>query len=149
MAALERSDLVGNVQGAFVRQEVACVCSASKNKDLAMEWVKYMTSPKVQSKLVYTKAFKARGPNMKIVDHWDDDQKALLSYVPDPENPGQMLVETLAGVAAAAGLGAAAAHGEVGRHTAGAHGIHVDAFLAGGFLPKQRNHLHRTGSEAF
>lgn len=25
-----------------------------------MEWVKYMTSPKVQSKLVYTKAFKPR-----------------------------------------------------------------------------------------
>lgn len=46
-----------------------------------MEWVKYMTSPKVQSKLVYTKAFKARGPNMKIVDYWDDDQKKLLSYV--------------------------------------------------------------------
>ena len=82
-------------QGGIRWQEVACVCSASKNKDLAMEWVKYMTSPKVQSKLVYTKAFKARGPNMKIVDHWDDDQKALLSYVPDPENPGQMLVETL------------------------------------------------------
>ena len=54
-----------------------------------------MTGPEVQSKLVYTKAFKARGPNMKIVDYWDDEQKALLSYVPDPENPGQMIVETL------------------------------------------------------
>jgi spermidine/putrescine transport system substrate-binding protein len=82
-------------QGGIRWQEVACVCSASKNKDLAMEWVKYMTSPKVQSKLVYTKAFKARGPNMKIVDYWDDDQKKLLSYVPDPANPGKMLVETL------------------------------------------------------
>ncbi|SSX47456.1 ABC transporter substrate-binding protein [Ciceribacter sp. T2.26MG-112.2] len=82
-------------QGGIRWQEVACVCAGSKNKDLAMEWVKYMTSPKVQSKLVYTKAFKARGPNMKIVDHWNDDQKKLLSYVPDPENPGQMLVETL------------------------------------------------------
>jgi spermidine/putrescine transport system substrate-binding protein len=82
-------------QGGIRWQEVACVCSASKNKDLAMEWVKYMTSPKVQSKLVYTKAFKARGPNMKIVDYWDEDQKKLLSYVPDPENPGKMLVETL------------------------------------------------------
>ncbi|RWX81523.1 extracellular solute-binding protein [Neorhizobium lilium] len=82
-------------QGGIRWQEVACVCSASKNKDLAMEWVKYMTSPKVQSKLVYTKAFKARGPNMKIVDYWDADQKKLLSYVPDPANPGKMLVETL------------------------------------------------------
>ncbi|NWJ25578.1 extracellular solute-binding protein [Rhizobium sp. RM] len=82
-------------QGGIRWQEVACVCSASKNKELAMQWVDYMTSPKVQSKLVYTKAFKARGPNMKIVDHWDEDQKKLLSYVPDPENPGKMLVETL------------------------------------------------------
>ncbi|APO79487.1 spermidine/putrescine ABC transporter substrate-binding protein (plasmid) [Rhizobium etli 8C-3] len=82
-------------QGGIRWQEVACVCSASKNKDLALEWVKYMTSPKVQSKLVYTKAFKARGPNMKIVDYWDDEQKKLLSYVPDPQNPGKMLVETL------------------------------------------------------
>ncbi|MDH0873171.1 ABC transporter substrate-binding protein [Agrobacterium pusense] len=82
-------------QGGIRWQEVACVCSASKNKDLAMQWVDYMTKPKVQSKLVYTKAFKARGPNMKIVDHWDDDQKKLLSYVPDPANPGKMLVETL------------------------------------------------------
>lgn len=82
-------------QGGIRWQEVACVCSASKNKDLAMEWVNYMTSPEVQSKLVYTKAFKARGPNMKIVDYWNDEQKALLSYVPDPDNPGQMLVETL------------------------------------------------------
>lgn len=82
-------------QGGIRWQEVACVCAGSKNKDLAMEWVKYITSPNVQSKLVYTKAFKARGPNMKIVDHWNDDQKKLLSYVPDPENPGQMLVETL------------------------------------------------------
>lgn len=82
-------------QGGIRWQEVATVCAASTKKDLAMEWVKYMTRPDVQSRLVYTKAFKARGPNMKIVDYWDDDQKALLSYVPDPENPGKMLVETL------------------------------------------------------
>jgi len=82
-------------QGGIRWQEVATICSASRNKDLALQWVNYMSRPDVQSKLVYTNAFKARGPNMKIVDHWDDDQKALLSYVPDPENPGQMLVETL------------------------------------------------------
>lgn len=82
-------------QGGIRWQEVATVCAASSKKDLAQEWVKYMTRPDVQSRLVYTKAFKARGPNMKIVDYWDDDQKALLSYVPDPENPGKMLVETL------------------------------------------------------
>lgn len=82
-------------QGGIRWQEVATICAASTKKDLAKEWVKYMTGPEVQSKLVYTKAFKARGPNMKIVDYWDDEQKALLSYVPDPENPGQMIVETL------------------------------------------------------
>lgn len=82
-------------QGGIRWQEVATICSASRNKELALEWVKYMSRPDVQSKLVYTNAFKARAPNMKIVDYWDDDQKALLSYVPDPDNPGQMLVETL------------------------------------------------------
>ena len=82
-------------QGGIRWQEVATVCAASSKKDLAMEWVKYMTRPDTQSRLVYTKAFKARGPNMKIVDYWDDEQKALLSYVPDPDNPGKMIVETL------------------------------------------------------
>lgn len=82
-------------QGGIRWQEVATICADSSKKDLAKEWVKYMTSPKVQSKLVYTKAFKARGPNMKIVDYWDEEQKKLLSYVPDPEHPGQMIVETL------------------------------------------------------
>jgi spermidine/putrescine transport system substrate-binding protein len=82
-------------QGGIRWQEVATVCAASQNKDLALEWVKYMSTPKVQSKLVYTKAFKARAPNLKIVDYWDDDQKKLLGYVPDPANPGKLLVEAL------------------------------------------------------
>ncbi|KAA2313894.1 extracellular solute-binding protein [Pseudooceanicola sediminis] len=82
-------------QGGIRWQEVATVCKDSSKKDLAMEWVKYMTQPDVQSRLVYTKAFKARGPNMKIVEYWDDEQAALLSYVPDPDTPGKMLVETL------------------------------------------------------
>lgn len=82
-------------QGGIRWQEVATVCKDSQNKDLALEWVKYMSQPNVQAKLVYTKAFKARGPNLKIVDFWDDDQKALLGYVPDPANPGKLLVEAL------------------------------------------------------
>src|SRR5262249_5117673 len=82
-------------QGGIRWQEVATVCADSQNKDLAMEWVKYMSTPSVQSKLVYTKAFKARAPNLKIVDYWTDEQKALLGYVPDPANPGKLLVEAL------------------------------------------------------
>ena len=54
-----------------------------------------VTSRSVQSSLVYTDAFKARAPNLTVVDHWNDEQKELLSYVPDPNNPSQMLVETL------------------------------------------------------
>lgn len=82
-------------QGGVRWQEVACVCAQSGNKDLAREWAKYMTLPKIQSRLVYTKAFKARAPNMKVTDYWDADQKKLLSYVPDPANPSKMLVESL------------------------------------------------------
>lgn len=82
-------------QGGIRWQEVATVCADSQNKDLAMEWVNYMSTAKVQSKLVYTRAFKARAPNLKTVDYWDDDQKSLLGYVPDPADPSKMLVEDL------------------------------------------------------
>ncbi|MEM1287684.1 MAG: extracellular solute-binding protein [Pseudomonadota bacterium] len=82
-------------QGGVRWQEVATLCSGSRNKELAMEWIRYMSGSKAQASLVYTDAFKARGPNMSVVDHWDDDQKSLLSYVPDPNNPNQMMVETL------------------------------------------------------
>ena len=82
-------------QGGIRWQEVATLCAQSKQKDLALEWIKYMSEPQVQAKLVYTKAFKARGPNMKIVDYWNEDQKKLLHYVPNPAEPGSMLVETL------------------------------------------------------
>lgn len=82
-------------QGGVRWQEVATLCAGSRNKELAMEWIRYMSGSKAQASLVYTDAFKARGPNMSVVDHWNDDQKALLSYVPDPENPDRMLVETL------------------------------------------------------
>lgn len=82
-------------QGGIRWQEVACLCGASANKDLALKWIEYMTSPKVQAKLVYTKAFKARAPNMKVADYWDAEQKTMMSYVPDPTSPGKMLVENL------------------------------------------------------
>ena len=82
-------------QGGIRWQEVATVCKQSENKELALEWVKYMTQAHVQAKLAYTKAFKARGPNMKIAEHWDENQNRLMGYYPDPNNPSQMWVETL------------------------------------------------------
>ena len=48
-----------------------------------------MSGPEVQSKLVYTKGFKARAPNMKVVDFWNDEQKTIMKYIPDPQGAGQ------------------------------------------------------------
>ena len=81
-------------EGSIRWTEAACLCADSRNKELALQWIAYMSSAKVQSKLVYTKGFKARAPNMRVVEHWDDEQRKLMSYVPDPANPGKMLVET-------------------------------------------------------
>ena len=55
-------------EGSIRWTEAACLCADSKNKELALKWIDYMSTAKVQSKLVYTKGFKARAPNMKIVD---------------------------------------------------------------------------------
>jgi spermidine/putrescine transport system substrate-binding protein len=81
-------------EGSIRWTEAACLCADSKNKELALKWIDYMSTAKVQSKLVYTKGFKARAPNMKIVDHWDAEQKKLMKYVPDPANPGKTLVDS-------------------------------------------------------
>src|SRR5437763_9020328 len=81
-------------EGSIRWTEAACLCADSKNQELALKWIEYMSSAKVQAKLVYTKGFKARAPNMKVVDFWDADQKKIMHYVPDPANPGKMLVET-------------------------------------------------------
>jgi spermidine/putrescine transport system substrate-binding protein len=81
-------------EGSIRWSEAACLCADSHNQELALKWIDYMSSAKVQSKLVYTKGFKARAPNMKIVDYWDPDQIALMKYVPDPANPGKTIVES-------------------------------------------------------
>ena len=82
-------------QGGIRWQETATLCKQSMNKDLALEWIKYMTQAHVQAKLAYTKAFKARAPNMNIAKYWSEEQNQLLGYYPDPDKPGQMFVETL------------------------------------------------------
>jgi spermidine/putrescine transport system substrate-binding protein len=82
-------------EGSIRWTEAACLCKDSGNKDLAMAWIEYMTGPKVQASLVYTKGFKARAPNMQVVKYWDAAQTKLMSYVPDPKHPGKMIVETM------------------------------------------------------
>ena len=82
-------------QGGIRWQEVATMCKQSENKELALEWIKYMTQAHVQATLAYTKAFKARDPNLKIAEHWDEEQNRLMGYYPDPDNSSQMWVETL------------------------------------------------------
>jgi spermidine/putrescine transport system substrate-binding protein len=80
-------------EGSIRWTEAACLCADSTNKELAQQWIEYMSGPEVQSKLVYTKGFKARAPNMKVVDYWNDEQKKIMKYIPDPQAPGKLLVE--------------------------------------------------------
>ena len=82
-------------QGGIRWQEVATVCKESRNKDLALEWIKYMSQAHVQARLALAKAFKARGPNLGIAEHWTEEQRRLMGYYPDPDNGGRMRVETL------------------------------------------------------
>jgi spermidine/putrescine transport system substrate-binding protein len=91
-------------EGSIRWSEAACLCKDSGNKDLAMAWIEYMTDAKVQSNLVYTKGFKARAPNMKVTKYWDAEQTKLMSYVPDPANPGKMIVESMIDKSSARGL---------------------------------------------
>ena len=82
-------------EGSIRWSEAACLCKDSSNKELALKWIDYMSGAKVQSNLVYTKGFKARAPNLKVVNFWTPEQTKLMSYVPDPTAPGKMLVETM------------------------------------------------------
>ena len=97
LAGYENFESTVPKQGGLRWQENATLCKQSMNKDLALEWMKYMTQAHIQAKLAYTKAFKARAPNMKIAEHWTEEQNRLLGYYPDPDKPEQMYVETLLG----------------------------------------------------
>ena len=76
-------------EGSIRWSEAACLCADSKNKELALEVDRLHERRQVQSKLVYTKGFKARAPNMKVTKFWNEEQTKLMSYVPDPKHPGQ------------------------------------------------------------
>jgi len=91
-------------EGSIRWSEAACLCADSSNQELALKWIEYMSRPEIQAKLVYTKGFKARAPNMKVVDYWDDDQKKIMKYIPDPNAPGKLLVESYIELTAPRGL---------------------------------------------
>ena len=80
-------------EGAIRWSEGATVAADSKNPDLALEWVKYMSTPEVQARLANAKAYKGLAPNLKAVDHLSDGEKNLLGYIPDPDNAGKTIVD--------------------------------------------------------
>ena len=49
-------------EGSIRWSEAACLCVDSENQELGLKWIDYMSRAKIQSKLVYTKGFKARAP---------------------------------------------------------------------------------------
>jgi spermidine/putrescine transport system substrate-binding protein len=91
-------------EGSIRWSEAACLCADSANQELAAKWIEYMSGPEVQAKLVYTKGFKARAPNMKVVDYWNDEQKTIMKYIPDPKSPGKLLVESYLDLTSPRGL---------------------------------------------
>ena len=82
-------------QGGIRWQEVATVCKQSRNKELALDWIRYLSQAHVQARIGFAKAFKARGPNLKVAGHWTEEQNRLMGYYPDPDHSSRMRVETL------------------------------------------------------
>lgn len=81
-------------EGAIRWSEAAAACTDGKNKDLALEWIKYMTLPKTQAALANARAYKGIALNKNAVSYMDEKTKALLGYIPDPIAPGKLIVET-------------------------------------------------------
>lgn len=80
-------------EGAIRWTEGAAVAADSPNRDLALEWVKYMTQPSTQARLTKARASKGRAPNLAAAEFMDEDQKQLLEYIPDPDREGKFLLE--------------------------------------------------------
>lgn len=80
-------------EGSVRWSESATLCSASKNKDLALKWVQYMTLPATQARLANAKAYKGIAPNLKAPESMSDAEKQLLGYVPDKTNPNKTVIE--------------------------------------------------------
>ncbi|WP_295313394.1 spermidine/putrescine ABC transporter substrate-binding protein [Roseobacter sp.] len=56
------------------------VLEASENKDMAMEFVKYITGPEGQARLATSSCFWGMPANAKAGEHLSDDQKAVLRW---------------------------------------------------------------------
>jgi spermidine/putrescine transport system substrate-binding protein len=80
-------------EGSVRWSESATLCSASKNKDLALKWVQYMTLPETQARLANAKAYKGIAPNLKAPESMSNAEKQLLGYVPDKTNPNKTVIE--------------------------------------------------------
>jgi len=80
-------------EGSVRWSESATLCSASKNKDLALKWVQYMTLPATQARLANAKAYKGIAPNLKAPESMSNAEKQLLGYVPDKTNPNKTVIE--------------------------------------------------------
>lgn len=81
-------------EGSIRWSEGAVVASASKNKDLALEWVKYMAQPETQARLAMAKAYKGIAPNTEAQEYLSEEEQQLLGYVPTKENSKQLIIES-------------------------------------------------------
>ncbi|MEM7169551.1 MAG: spermidine/putrescine ABC transporter substrate-binding protein [Pseudomonadota bacterium] len=105
--AAEQSELdwVLPDQGGVLWSQSIAVFEESKNKDLAIEFVKYIMSPEGQARLATSSCFWGMPANAKAGDHLNDFQKSALRwdeqpefqakshryFIPDAELDGQML----------------------------------------------------------
>ena len=81
-------------EGAIRWSEGAVVTSTSQNKDLALEWVKYMSQPETQARLAMAKAYKGIAPNTEAQQYLKEQEQQLLGYVPTKENAKQLVIES-------------------------------------------------------
>jgi spermidine/putrescine transport system substrate-binding protein len=80
-------------QGAIRWSEGATIMTTSKNKDQAMQWIKYMTTAEPQARLANVKASKCQVPNLKAIDLMNGDEKQLLGYTADAKAIGKTIAE--------------------------------------------------------
>ncbi|WP_425406161.1 ABC transporter substrate-binding protein [Hwanghaeella sp.] len=92
-------------QGGMLWSQSLAVFETSKNKDLAIEFVKYVMSPEGQARLATSSCFWGMPANAKARDHLTEQQRAALRwdeqegflanshryFIPDAELDGQML----------------------------------------------------------
>ena len=80
--ASEQPELTWTIpdQGAVRWAQSIGVLESSENKDLALEFVKYIVSPEAQAKLATSSCFWGMPANAKAGEHLSDEQKAILRW---------------------------------------------------------------------